>query len=553
MNRRCRKSSLLGPCGGAEAIGDEALAPLRALLQTEQSELYIMGRSYLAELSRWRDLRKAHMDFISLSAKADAGAVLGAAAAGSDGAMTPALRSRGEGPAPRDGNDVGGTALSSGSDRCERALRRTVTPDDLDARPSSTGSRAVRPEEQPELLLQWRAKMISYFFQCVDHCNSLFSDTDCKFELNTATAALSYLDAYSMSRCFPKQWMGRDGTSGDADTPPPGKKAESHLGDAGIGGMEPTEYELAARASLYIAIKVYQSTSLVSPSVLAKIAASCQFDGTASSGAIEEMELRVLEALGHRVHPPTSHRFIQELLPLLLSHASRVGDARFANDSGSWSPRDDIQQRIYEDAGYWAALGTLGDAVHFPALVAAVPSKIALAAIAEAAGRVFHQEECMIEQDQFQQRIYALEDAPYDEEVKEIQRCLFELHRLRKKGSSRGESPTTVIPEPAKIPTATSSHATSNDKENVQVASRKELEKHVDQTVHSNTAAIHQAVKRQSGSRKRSRRYGRRCPGGRNHHRMWECAADAMKPSGYYGHFAAEEQVQLATLGMQWL
>ena len=55
----------------------------------------------------------------------------------------------------------------------------------------------VHPDQHPEILLSWRARVIAWYFDYIHSRN---------YEFNTALVALSYLDVYSMSVCFPNEF-----------------------------------------------------------------------------------------------------------------------------------------------------------------------------------------------------------------------------------------------------------------------------------------------------------------------------------------------------------
>ena len=350
------------------ALGDDALAPLRALLQLEAHPLHARGRAYVARLARRR------------------GAPLAQQAAA--------------------------TKESESSD-----VRRRSAP----------SFDATSLERDPRVLLLWR-RCIGAWFQ--DFCDRF------DYEFDTASAALSYLDAYATRACFPEELNQAAENTCHEDfvvVPPPPKKRKSSthqcedepLDSAGDGGqnheegsfrgLDKSKYQFSAFASLYLACKIYQS-----PFSSREFSKSCR--GTFSPDEIEAMELEVLQALRFRVHPPTEARFVRELLPLLLS-----GDG----DASYWVPRDDVEQRIVAGADAAVRRAALVAREERPPLLSAAPSQLALAAVVHAASEVFYEDKLLVRQHNFHSRLFALEagDLMYGGEVVAVQRCLEDLKK----------------------------------------------------------------------------------------------------------------------------
>ena len=442
-------------------------ASLRALLQNEVHPIYACGRTYVSNLTKWR----THLD------------------------------SRGV-ELSNDGSNV-------------------------DSEVASANKSALATHNQhPDILLQWRAQMIAYYFEFTGN-NS-----------NTALVALSYLDAYSMSVLYPKEFAIIKGGNSNVEyddvshpladtsvTPSPKKKrklfncynnrddddylyeyVENLIGQEeddedkaeevqSVHGIDNKEYQLAAITSLYLATKLFQS----SPYIMT----SSQFSYLSrefSKSQIECMESYLLNiVLEYRVHTPTSLRCIQEILPLLITKVER-----YANDSSAWEPQNHVEESIYMHAQMFAKLGSFCDASNYPVIVSATPSKIALAAVVEASDRVYFKEKLIVEQHFFHQRLFSLhvDGLAYDAEVREIQKCLVELRRLNKLKGSRDGSPATVNESLAE---EGSSLSTTDDKENVQVVSTPS--KNADTSGRPASSVVIRCAVNQSSSSSSSRQY----------------------------------------------
>lgn len=204
--------------------------------------------------------------------------------------------------------------------------------------------------------------MAEWFHELVDHLG---------FDRNTALVALSYLDTYSMSVCFPEEFSRRvtkttTTTGGEDDRlPPPSpsppkrrrsnhphqddfwefvedrsrRRREEDLREEAVRRFEETHYRLAALASFYVAGKIHQSsTAILSPSEFARFVRH-RF----SARQVEVMEIRILCALGFRVHPPTALRFVQELMPAPIG--ARRPPPRGVPTRTSRSRRSDLEAR----------------------------------------------------------------------------------------------------------------------------------------------------------------------------------------------------------------
>ena len=510
-------------------IDDESLAALRALLQRESHPVCACGRAYIGKLTMWRDHLLSLADDLFLLEEVTA---------------TAPSRSRG------DTDDS-----SNEDDDSPTAIRKRKM------------SGVVYPDQEPQLLLEWRNTVTEWFSDFARHE---------KFESNTAMVALSYLDTYSMSICFPEEYSRLTGVScldNDEDTSycneereegvvtpsPKRRKTSRHVGrsqqqqqekneffEEEVGGFEPIHYELAAVASLYMASKVCQTyPGVYSSSNFARY--SCY---KFSEADIEEMESDILQALQYRLHPPTSLRFIQELMPLLMSCDD---DDNYAFDSSPWTPRDETEETIYFGANWIANLAAFCcAATSFAPIVSASPSKIALAAIVETAGRHFFNENLVFPQHAFVERLLCLKDVAYDAEVISIQKCLKEFQDINdREDNARGGSPVTVaesLTEATKDSTNADSSYAAEEKENVQAVSDKKNVQVVSSKKHDELsgaplcAAGHSAEVNQLKS----------CPDG-NDHRTWEradqCALAATAASRFSKHFAAEMNHSRSPLG----
>ena len=453
----------------ATDIDDESLASLRALLQNEVHPIYSCGRTYVSTLTK----RTAHLDSlgVELSSNND-----------NDGSNVDA--------------EVASTNKSASHDGENSNAR-----DDIEEKISTSSIAKITlatHNQHPDILLQWRAQMIAYYFEFTGN-NS-----------NTALVALSYLDAYSMSVLYPEEFARINGENNNVEydfvshpqsnaydtsvTPSPKKKRkmfncynnrddDDYLYEyvenlnrqddedkaeevQSVHGIDNKQYQLAAFTSLYLATKLFQSSPyIITSSHFSYL--SREF----SKSQIECMESYILNMLEYKVHTPTSLRCIQEILPLLITKEVE----RYANDSSAWEPQDYIEESIYKNAQMFAKLASFCDASNYPVIVSSTPSKIALAAIVEASDRVYFKEKLIVEQHFFHQRLFSLhvDGLSYDAEVRDIQTCLVELRRLNKLKGSRDGSPATVNESLAEgtNDSTDSSRSTMDDKENVQVVS----------------------------------------------------------------------------------
>ena len=209
-----------------------------------------------------------------------------------------------------------------------------------------------------------------------------------------------------------------------------------------VRGMSEAHYKLAAISSFCLASKVYQSGNGIHPPYAFAQLTQNQF----SAKQIDDMELCILKILNFRVHVPTSLRFVQEMLPLLITDVVGNGGSRFALDSRPWSPRDTLEASIYSKARHFVLYASSYAATDFDPIISATSSKIALAAIMEAAIKVYYKKKLLGQQHAFYERLRSLEGIlPYDEEVLTIQKCLAKLRRLsNRRVLSRQDSPASV-------------------------------------------------------------------------------------------------------------
>ena len=412
---------IVAPCnkGSDIAIDEASHAALLELLKREKHSLYVCGRAYLTNLTKWRD----HFQGIS------------------------------DHPLSAERNVVPGTSCLTSAQS-----GRNATPLSSSSIFDAPDNKA-RPNRNPEILLNWRARVIAWYFDFVQSRNH---------EFNTALAAISYLDVYSMSVSFPTEFRriindeesasfthSNTITGGDGcfATPSPSKKSkteylhfEGYIADNAdhstqqetlqcddsIQGMDIIQYRLAAVSSLYLACKVFQSVPTIATSLEF---ANAMGDGTVSPEQIEDMEFTILNALSFRVHVPTAVRFINELLPLLIPHR---------NCSSTWVPQGDVEERVVSDATMLATLASFCGSEKVPVLISATPSKIALAAIIEGAKRVFHQETVFCAQQTIMERLFSQQIIPYTVEVADIQQCLVDLQRLNEQKGKESYTANTV-------------------------------------------------------------------------------------------------------------
>jgi hypothetical protein len=490
-----------------------SLAALLALLKRENSSLYACGRAYLVNLTKWRD------HFLGV-------------------------------------NDHDHQLSTSCNVATSTSCLAITQPPLRNATPSTSAATStldapgnkVRPDEHPEILLNWRTRVIAWYFDFIHSKN---------YEYNTALVALSYLDVYSMSVCFPGQDSSTatiptiiSGGTGCIATPSPSKKSKiNHQSqyeertevdptapfhatesfDDSIQGLDIVHYRLAAVASLYLACKVFQSSPTI---VTSSGFANAMGDGTASPKQVEDMELAILKVLSFRVHTPTALRFIHELLPLLIPRQSR-------NGSSLWVPHGDVEERIISDASMLATLASFCGAEKVPALISASPSKVALAAIIEATKRIFDRDERVFAQHAFLERLSIQQVVPYTDEVRVIQHCLVELkHTNEQKGDYIYSASTATHSSDTGYPSETSSNS-SDITENIHVECTSKPK--FDNTKDAITAytAFRRTVS-QSSDGDSPNKTSSKCSDGRIH-RVWESVEQcisAANATSYY--FAAE-------------
>ena len=505
----------------AIAIDEASLAALLALLKRENDSLYACGRAYLVNLTKWRD----HFLGVNDHDHQLSTSCIVATSTSCLAITQPPLR-----------NATPSTSAATST---------------LDA----PGNK-VRPDEHPEILLNWRNRVIAWYFDFIHSKN---------YEYNTALVALSYLDVYSMSVCFPKEWMriidGDDsstatiptivtGCNGCIATPSPSKKSKiTHQSqyeeltevdptapfratescDDSIQGLDIVQYRLAAVASLYLACKIFQSSPTI---VTSSGFANAMGDGTASPKQVEDMELAILKVLSFRVHAPTALRFIHELLPLLIPRQSR-------NGSSLWVPHGDVEERIISDASMLATLASFCGAEKVPALISASPSKVALAAIIEAAKKIFHRDKRVLAEHAFLERLFIQQVVPYTDEVRVIQQCLVELKRINEqKGDNTYSASTATHSYETGYPSETSLNS-CDITENIHVVctSKPKFDNTKDQT--TAYTAFRRTVS-QSSDDVSPKKTSSKCSDGRIH-RVWESVEQCVSAANATSYdFAAE-------------
>lgn len=501
-------------CASAVATDESSHAALFALLKRENESLYACGRIYLSNLTKWRD------HFLGVSDR-DHDRILAA-----------------------NGNVAPNTACLAITQP-----RRNATPLSSSSTTTVDASKnSIRPDEHPEILLNWRTRVIAWYFEFI-HSRS--------YEFNTALVALTYLDVYSMKVCFPDECSlifaneEFDITSpsdeitdgaGCISSPSPSKKSKtSHedsnierhqakpLRDDSIQGFDIVHYRLAAVASLYLACKVFQSSPTIATSVAF---ANAIGDGTVSSKQIEEMELTILKSLSFQVHPPTSLRFIHELVPLLIPNQPR-------NCSSSWVPQDDVEDRIISDASTFAALASFCGSEKVPAIISTTPSNIALAAIIEAAKMNLYRGKVVLAQHPFIERLFRQQIIPYTDEVVIIQKCLVELKRLNEQKGKENYIASTMPHTKSTGYRSGSSLSSSDTTDNCREAptSKSKLDSTKDSAT---TYAPFRRTVSQSSDIDSPKKTSTKCAEGKIH-RIWESVeqcVSAANATSYY--FAAE-------------
>lgn len=274
----------------------------------------------------------------------------------------------------------------------------------------------IRPDQNPEVLIDWRTNIAEWFFNMADGC---------KFERNSAIKALAFLDIYAMHVCFPGHAPGTLSSSSSASPSPKKARTEenSNADSDPLNGMSRQQYSLAAFACFYIAAKVYNS----GPQVISSNVLSNMVRGKFTAEQIEEMEVEILTILRFRVNPPTAVTYVWELMPMLqpngvcsnanIDGANNDMAENYFSDrlsapgnfgSCTWVPKTETQAAIVTSASYYCELATYSP--FYPLLSMIGPSKIALAAIIEAAGRVYCANGDSDGQANFQARVHDLSD-----------------------------------------------------------------------------------------------------------------------------------------------
>lgn len=317
--------------------------------------------------------------------------------------------------------------------------------------------RVASPSQCPNTLISWRACVIEWLFDLADALG---------FERNTAVAAMGYLDVYSMYCLFPDEFARRMNVLSSE-----GNQAVSSKGDAIIaktffsfsdklGTISKQMYLLAATSSFYVAAKLYQTF----PRIFTLSHATRVAPGF-SEEDVEAMESALVKTLTFHLNPATSARFLKEMLVLLLDHQETFCEVGWMDKQGNpvvakrkdadlgtfrsttWFPQTVVETTIYRHAHYLADLVSYSCA--FPIASSALPSKVAFAAIVEAASQNY----VMDDQIAFQRRLEELSSLngafDYNDEIAEIRKCMrWILNRNGDTDAMReidGASPVTVV------------------------------------------------------------------------------------------------------------
>jgi hypothetical protein len=317
--------------------------------------------------------------------------------------------------------------------------------------------RVATPSQCPNTLISWRACVIEWLFDLADALG---------FERNTAVAAVGYLDVYSMYCLFPDEFarrinaMSSEGnqvvpSNGDVDI----DKTFFSFSDK-LGTISTQMYLLAATSAFYIAAKLYQTyPRIFTLSHATRVAPSF------SEEDVEAMESALVKTLTFHLNPATTARFLKDMLVLLLDHEETFCEAGWMDEQGNpvvtkrkhadlgtfrsttWFPQCVVETTIYRHAYYLADLVSYSCA--FPVASSALPSKVAFAAIVEAASQNY----LMEDQIAFQRRLEELsslnEAFDYTGEIAEIRKCMRWI--LNRNGDTEamreinGASPVTVV------------------------------------------------------------------------------------------------------------
>jgi hypothetical protein len=117
-----------------------------------------------------------------------------------------------------------------------------------------------------------RSKMATWCYQVIDFC---------KFDRETASIAMNYLDRYMLTEQGNAAWVDRK------------------------------VFQLAAMTSLYTAVKIHEPEAM-DPKLVATLSR-----GAYTTKQVEAMEVSILSALQWRVNPPTALAFVRQFLELI--------------------------------------------------------------------------------------------------------------------------------------------------------------------------------------------------------------------------------------------
>ena len=363
-------SSMSGD-NGAVSIRAESLPALRVFLQSEDHSFHACARAYVAHLRK--------------DCKAAAAAAVASAVTPTDGSDDVA----GNGNVLQflsmdttNGSDID-------SDRASRLSSAEAATGDGDARYAlcaeydgdqggSGGQIDPPPQVHPvaadtgpntRTFLQWRNRATSLLQGWVRELGS----ASLRLEAGTTLAALSYLDAYSLSVCFPDEFfriMGKGHGAHASSLPAPPKKralvdkyedylweylARCHQQQEQKAWEETFEsqYMLAALSSLYLACNTYQRPHMI-PSWQFSHACKRRF----SLKEIERMEWDILKTLtggssrefsavgemGFRENSTTRLKVNPDMMTVLLSCDSGNNPPL---DSNPWLSQDGTQKNLF--------------------------------------------------------------------------------------------------------------------------------------------------------------------------------------------------------------
>ncbi|KAL3785686.1 hypothetical protein HJC23_008719 [Cyclotella cryptica] len=427
-------------------IEHDALTALESLLARESHPIYACGRAYLENLTRWRD----HL--VQLD---------------SPGQST---RARDEHDANEFKFDIPPSPLSSEASTASLPNDAPRTPRDRPTvHPTSllphSRIRVATPSQCPNTLISWRARVIEWLFDLADALG---------FERNTAVAAVGYLDVYSMYCLFPDEFARRMGAISSEGNQDVSSNDDTEIAQKffsfsdKLGTISSQMYLLAATSSFYTAAKLYQTAPRIfTLSHAARVAPQFLEED------VEAMERAIVKTLTFHLNPATTARFLKEMLVLLLDHEETFCEAGWMDEQGkpvitkrkhadvgtfrstTWFPQSVVETTIYRHAFYLADL--VSYSCVFPVASSALPSKVAFAAIVEAATQNYFMEDQIAFQERLEE-LSCLNDAfDYNAEIADIRKCMrWILNRNGDRDAMRemdGASPVTVVdgePSPAK-------------------------------------------------------------------------------------------------------